>query len=284
MKLLVFGKTGQVASALQRCAPDAMFLGRHDADLADPSACARAIWAAQPEAVINAAAYTQVDSAETQEPQAHVVNAKAPGAMAQACADLEIPFVHLSTDYVFDGTQTHPARPDDPTNPCNAYGRTKLAGETLVRASGAPYAILRTSWVVSADGANFIKTMLRLADSHDELNIVEDQFGAPTPADAIANACVDVAAQLCGNRTKTGTYHFAGTPDTNWADFARHIFAQAGRSVSFNGIPSTAYPTPAKRPVNSRLNCDTLTQTFGIARPDWRDALPEILSQIGANT
>ena len=186
MTLLVFGQTGQVAQALASLAPEAVFLSRTQADLSDPEACAAAIRAHAPQAVINAAAWTAVDRAEAEEAAAHVVNAEAPGAMARACADLAIPFLHVSTDYVFDGSGDSPWQPGDATGPINAYGRSKLAGEEAIRAAGGPHAILRTSWVFSAEGANFVKTMLRLSETRDALGVVGDQIGGPTPASAIA--------------------------------------------------------------------------------------------------
>ncbi|MEM9031818.1 MAG: dTDP-4-dehydrorhamnose reductase, partial [Pseudomonadota bacterium] len=179
--LLVFGQTGQVATELRRQG-DVLALGRDIADLREPEACAAQIHARRPHAVINAAAWTAVDAAEEEEAAAHLVNAEAPGAMARACAELGCPFLHLSTDYVFDGSGTRPWQENDPTSPQNAYGRTKLAGEIAVREAGEHHVILRTAWVFSAHGANFVKTMLRLADNHDEVRVVADQFGGPTPA------------------------------------------------------------------------------------------------------
>ncbi len=280
MRLLVFGRTGQVATELARIAPDATFLGRDAADLADPPACAAAIATHRPDAVINAAAWTSVDRAEAEEAAAHTVNADAPAAMAGACATLDVPFVHISTDYVFDGAGHAPFAPDAPTGPLGAYGRTKLAGEAAVRASGAPHAILRTSWVFSAHGANFVKTMLRLSDSRDRLTVVADQTGGPTPAAAIARACLTIAAQLVSDPAKSGTYHFSGAPDVTWADFARAIFAAAGRTTQVADIPTSAFPTPARRPANSRLDCTTTDATFGIPRPDWHAGLAAVLKDL----
>ena len=188
MRLLVFGHTGQVASELRRLAPDATFLGRSEADLTDPAACAARIADGAWDAVINAAAYTAVDKAEEDEATATRVNADAPAAMAQACAKVDIPFVHISTDYVFDGSGTAPWSPDDTPAPLGAYGRTKLAGERGITDAAGRHAILRTSWVFSAHGGNFVKTMLRLGTDRDALSIVADQVGGPTPADAIADA------------------------------------------------------------------------------------------------
>lgn len=280
MTLLVFGHSGQVATELRAMA-SLTALGRDAADLSDPAACAAAIHAHRPRAVINAAAYTAVDRAESEEHLATTVNGAAPGAMARVCAELEIPFVHISTDYVFAGDGDTPWRPDDPTGPLGAYGRSKLAGELAVRAAGGVHAILRTSWVVSAHGNNFVKTMLRLGAEREALTVVADQIGGPTPARAIASACLSVVEQLGADPAKTGTYHFAGAPDTSWAGFARAIMAEAGLSCSVQDIPSSAYPTPAKRPANSRLDCTATEATFGIARPDWRDAIAEIIRELG---
>jgi dTDP-4-dehydrorhamnose reductase len=282
MRLLVFGKTGQVARELARRASGAMFLGRDAADLSDPAACAAAIAKAAPEAVINAAAYTAVDKAEAEEPAATLINGEAPGAMARECAARSIPFLQVSTDYVFDGSGSRPWRPDDAVAPLGAYGRSKLAGEQAVRAAGGPHAILRTSWVFSAHGANFVKTMLRLSESRDALNVVADQIGGPTPAGAIAAALLGMAEMLAADPGKAGTYHFSGAPDVSWADFAREIFAQAGRNVTVTDIPASAYPTPARRPANSRLDCTTLEQCFGIPRADWKAGLAEVLADLGA--
>jgi len=284
MTLLVFGRSGQVATELARLAPGAAFLGRDAADLADPESCAAAIRDRAPGAVINAAAYTAVDRAEEEEALATRINGAAPGAMARECAARGIPFVHVSTDYVFDGSGTAPWRPGDATGPLGAYGRSKLAGEAAVRAAGGAHAILRTSWVFSAHGANFVKTMLRLSETRDALNVVEDQIGGPTPAAAIAAACLRIADRLAADPGTAGTYHFAGDPDTSWAGFAREIFARAGRAVAVTGIPSAAYPTPAARPANSRLDCTATAARFGISRPDWRAGLEAVLAELGAAT
>ncbi len=281
MSLLIFGKTGQVAQELARLAPDARYLGRDEADLSDPAACAAAILAAKPTAVINAAAWTAVDRAEAEEAAATVVNGDAPTAMARACADLGIPFVQISTDYVFDGAGTAAFAPDHPTAPLGAYGRSKLKGEEGTRAAAGPHAILRTSWVFSAHGNNFLKTMLRLGRERDKLTVVADQIGGPTPARAIAEACLTIAEALQSDAGKTGTYHFSGAPDVSWADFARDIMAQAGLTCMVEDIPTSAYPTPAKRPANSRMNCDSL-EIFGLSRPDWRAAVHEAIRELGA--
>ncbi len=278
--LLVFGQTGQVARELAALAPEAVFLSRAEADLSDPDACAGAIRAHDPRAVINAAAYTAVDRAEEEAVLATTVNGAAPAAMARACADLDIPLVHISTDYVFDGSGDQPFSPDHPTAPLGAYGRSKLLGEEGLRAAGGVHAILRTSWVFSGHGANFVATMLRLGAGRDHLRVVADQIGGPTPAEAIARACLRIAKVLQQAPDKTGTYHLAGQPATSWAGFARAIMDQAGLDCRIEDIPSTEYPTPARRPLNSRLDCATLTENFGIAPPDWQAALPEVIAQL----
>ena len=232
-----------------------------------------------PEAVINAAAWTAVDKAEAEEDAARVVNADAPAAMAQACAAAGIPFVHVSTDYVFDGTGERPWRPEDPTGPLGAYGRTKLAGEEAVVAAGGPHVILRTAWVFSAYGGNFVKTMLRLSETRNKLTVVADQHGGPTPAGDIAAALLRLAESLIQGGP-SGTYHFAGAPDTTWAGFAREIFARAGRTTVVEDVPTTAYPTPARRPASSRLDCASLAADHGIARPDWRAGLEAVLAEL----
>lgn len=278
--ILVFGKTGQLAQEL--AAYDGVTcLGRDQADLSHPAACAAAIRQAQPQAVINAAAYTAVDKAESEEALATVINGAAPGAMAAACAEVGIPFVTVSTDYVFDGSREAPWQPGDAPAPLNAYGRSKLKGEEMVRAAGGVHAILRTSWVVSSHGSNFVKTMLRLGKDRERLTIVADQIGAPTPARSIAAACLEIARQLQADPGKSGIYHFAGRPQTSWAGVAREIFARAGVDCAVADIPTSAYPTPAARPLNSRLDCAALETVFGIPQPDWRLGLDEILKDLG---
>lgn len=281
MSLLVFGKTGQVARELARAAPAARFVGRNEANLSDPDTCAALLRASGANLVINAAAYTAVDKAESEEDLARRVNAEAPGAMARAAAEIGAAFVHISTDYVFDGEGTAPFSPDAPTAPLGAYGRTKLAGEEAVRAAGGAYVILRTSWVFSAHGANFVKTMLRLSETRSALTIVTDQVGGPTPAGSIAAACLAIGDQLVQDPGKSGTFHFSGAPDVSWNEFARVIFAQSGRAVSVTDIAMADYPTPARRPANSQLDCSTTATTFGIPRPDWRDGLAEVLNHLG---
>lgn len=280
--LLIFGRTGQVARELARLAPEAQFAGRDEADLTRPDDCAALIRARTPAAVINAAAYTAVDRAESEPDVARLVNRDAPEAMAVACAGLGIPFVHVSTDYVFDGSGDAPRHESDTTGPIGVYGTTKLEGERAIAAAGGQWAVLRTSWVFSAHGTNFVKTMRRLGAERDRLTIVADQIGGPTPAADIAAALLEMARQMQADPSKGGIYHFAGAPDVSWADFARAIFARSGLSPVVEDIPTSAYPTPARRPLNSRLDCTAITRDFGIARPDWRTGLAAVITELDA--
>ncbi len=279
VRLLVFGRTGQVSRELSRI-PGTVCLGREAADFADPDAVRRAAQDAEADAIINAVAYTAVDRAETEEDLARTVNAVSVGALAEVAAARGLPLIHISTDYVFDGGGEAPWRPDDPVGPLGAYGRSKLEGEAAVRAAGGAHAILRTSWVFSAHGTNFVKTMLRLGAERDRLRVVSDQIGGPTPAVGIAAACVRIAEALVPDPDLSGTYHYAGTPDTSWAGFARAIFDEAGLAVEVEDIPSSEYPTPAARPRNSRLDCSSTEAIFGIPRPDWHVALRDVLAEL----
>ena len=278
--ILIFGKTGQVARELQRSG-DFLALSRDLTDLSNPLSCYDAIKIHEPEAVINAAAYTDVDKAETEEELATIINGNSPKAMAQACATLNIPLVHLSTDYVFDGTGDEPWQPKDTTKPQNAYGRSKKIGEDGICSVDSTYCILRTSWVVSSHGTNFVKTMLNLSENRATLSLVSDQIGGPTPAKDIAKACLQIVEQLKQDPSKSGTYHFSGTEDVSWAEFAREIFGQTGRSVNVLPIPTCDYQTPAVRPLNSRLNCNKTEEVFSIHRPDWCIGFNDILNELG---
>ncbi len=282
MKYLVFGKTGQVAQALQEF-DGVTALGRDQADLMDPDQCAQWIQQTDADAIINAAAYTAVDAAETDAKTARQVNAITPGIMAQAAAARGLPFVHISTDYVFDGSGTAPWPVDGTTGPLNIYGSSKLAGENAIAAANGPHAILRTSWVFSATGSNFVKTMLRLSETRDALTIIADQIGGPTAATDIARACIEIAAKLIADPDLSGTYHFSGSPAVSWADFARRIFALSNRNISVTDIPTADYPTPAKRPLNSRLECSSLAR-LGLQQPEWEPALKQVLQQLETNT
>ena len=278
--ILVFGKSGQVAQELSKF-EDTILLDRTQIDLTNPILCGEAIIDFEPNAVINAAAFTAVDQAESQEDLAHRINGQAPGVMAKACAKLDIPLVHISTDYVFDGSGKAPWKVADRPNPKNAYGRSKLKGEEVIIASGCTHALLRTSWVVSAHGSNFVKTMLRLSEKSQTLTIVDDQVGGPTCANDIAKACMSIAKQLMVDPTKTGTYHFSGMPNVSWYQFANAIFEQAGRNTIVQPVRTSEYPTLAPRPLNSRLDCNLLKEVFNISRPYWRDGLEDIIKELG---
>jgi dTDP-4-dehydrorhamnose reductase len=279
VRIAVFGQTGQVARELARH-DGTMCLGRETADFADPEAVRRAARAVEADVIVNAVAYTAVDRAESEEDLARRVNAVSAGALAEVAAERGLPFVHISTDYVFDGSGQRPWRPDDPVGPLGAYGRTKLDGERAVAAAGGPHVVLRTSWVFSAHGANFVKTMLRLGAERPALRVVADQTGGPTPASGIAAASIRIAGALARNPDLSGIYHYAGAPDTSWAGFARAIFAEAGLGTAVEDIPTSGYPTPAARPHNSRLDCSATEAAFGIARPDWQAALRDVLSEL----
>jgi len=284
VKLAVFGRTGQLATELQRRAPagvEVTALGRNAADFADPGMVREAAASLEADAIVNAVAYTGVDRAETEEALATVVNGTSVGVLAEVAAERGIPLVHVSTDYVFDGSGERPWRPGDPTAPLGAYGRSKLAGEEAVRAAGGAHVILRTAWVFSAHGGNFVKTMLRIGAERAEVGVVDDQHGGPTPAADIADACVTLARALAEG-APGGTHHFAGAPDTTWADFARETFSRSGLKARVKPIPTSEFPTPARRPANNRLDCTTLTECYGIVRPDWRAGLDDVLKELGA--
>lgn len=277
--IVVFGKTGQVATELALLEPEARYVPRDEVDLAKPTQVAAFLKNTQARAIINAAAYTAVDRAEDERDLAMAVNGASVGTMAEHAAARDIPLVHISTDYVFDGAGTAPRRPDDPAAPLGVYGASKLAGEALIRNAGARHVILRTSWVFSAHGTNFVKTMLRLSEARNTLNVVDDQVGGPTPARGIAETVLKITGALLDGHTG-GTYHYAGAPNTSWAGFAREIFAQARRDISVTGIPTADYPTPATRPLNSRLDCTTLETEFGVTPADWRRDLALVLKAL----
>ncbi len=283
MHVLVFGKSGQVATELARLGGNNITcLGRDLADLSDPTACAAVIAATDADVIINAAAYTAVDKAEKEEQLATTVNGTSVEAMARVAAARDIPFLHISTDYVFDGTGNKPWKPKDATGPISAYGRSKLTGELGVAAAKGRYAVMRTSWVYSSHGNNFVKTMLRLGAERNALSIVNDQIGGPTSAADIASALMCMAQNFYEGRGQSGLYHFAGGPDASWANFATDIFKQANLAVDVTGISSAQYPTPAIRPGNSRMDCNDITRMFGVKRPDWRISLNKVLNELGA--
>lgn len=284
MKALVFGKTGQVARELEELGASMgwtlRLLGREDADIADTAAIAAAIAREECDAILNAAAYTAVDQAESDRDNAFAVNAYAPRAMARAAATRGLPFVHVSTDFVFDGAGQRPYVEEDRTAPLNVYGESKRAGELGVLESAAAAAILRTSWVFSRHGKNFVKTMLRLGAERTSLNVVEDQRGKPTPARAVAEAMLTAARVLRLAPENKGLYHVAGDEAVSWAEFARAIFAEAGAAVTVTGIPASGYKTPATRPAYSVLDTSKAARVFGLAPSPWRTELKTIVAAI----
>ncbi|RMF36480.1 MAG: dTDP-4-dehydrorhamnose reductase [Alphaproteobacteria bacterium] len=285
MRVLVFGRTGQLGRELAALAGpdlDIAALGREAADLTDAAACAAAVAETGADAVINAAAFTAVDRAEAEEAAATRINAEAPAAMAAAAAARGLPFLHVSTDYVFSGVAGRPWREDDAPGPLSAYGRSKLAGERAVMAAHPQAVILRTAWVFSAHGSNFVKTMLRLAAGRERLRVVDDQKGGPTPAAAIAEALIAIARARLAGAGAPGIFHFAGTPAVSWCGFAREILARAGLSTPVDAIASAEFPTPARRPANSVLDCARIRTVYGIAQPDWREGLDAVLDRLGA--
>jgi dTDP-4-dehydrorhamnose reductase len=290
MRILQFGRTGQVGMEILLRAGarghQVTALGRDIVDLAEPGRVPRAVAIAGPvDIVINGAAYTAVDKAETEPERANTVNGESVGALAEVCARRGMPIIHLSTDYVFDGTKGSPYTEDDPPHPLNAYGRSKLLGERLLRERQPRHVILRTSWVYSAHGQNFVRTMLRLGVERDELKIVDDQHGAPTAAGDIAEACLALCEQVGarGDAMPWGTYHFAAAGETTWYGFARAIFDEApwaGIKARVRPIPTTDYPTSARRPLDSRLDCSEIARAFGIKGRPWREALRAVLAEI----
>lgn len=289
-ELLCIGKSGQVARALEeRCAARAIAfkaIGRPKADLREPVSLKAAIETTAPQIVINAAAYTQVDQAETDQDAAYAVNAEGPKQLAETCAALDLPLIHLSTDYVFDGSGTAPFQEADTPAPTNVYGASKLAGEEHVRAALPRHVILRTSWVFSPFGANFVKTMLRLAQERGEVSVVDDQVGCPTSALDIADAIIEVSKFLLmqTDGRELGTFHFTTQGEASWADVAAEIFsvyeARTGCKIILNRIPSSDYPTPAARPLNSRLDTRKITDTFGIMPRPWRESVRETVNRL----
>ena len=285
MRILVFGRNGQIARCIAQEAAgvELITLDRQEADLMRAGVAQAAITSHAPDIVINAAAYTAVDKAEDDFDAAHRLNAVAPGEMADAAKNAGANFIHISTDYVFDGAATAPYVETDTTNPVNVYGQTKLEGENAVLGAYEQAVILRTSWIFSDFGANFVKTMLRLSAEHDALNIVDDQVGGPTSARDIAKAILTIAAKKSRGAEGAGLYHYQGRPPSSWAQFAAKIFEIADLAVEISPTPTIKYPTPAERPLYSQLNCARIERDFGIAMPDWRIELRRTIHQLTNN-
>jgi len=290
MKIAVTGTAGQVVTSLiergTAAGHEVIAIGRPDLDLADPASVIRALEAAVPDVIVSAAAYTAVDKAETENDLAYAVNGAGAGAVAQAAKALNVPLIHISTDYVFNGTLDRPYVESDPTDPTGVYGASKLAGEQAVLDGHDNSAVLRVAWVYSPFGGNFVKTMLRLAADRDELGVVGDQVGNPTSALAIADGIIQVATNLVsdGSPQLRGIFHMTAPGEASWADFAQAIFAasaaRGGPSASVRAIGTADYPTPATRPANSRLDCGKIARVHGVTLPDWRTSLDDVMGRL----
>ena len=289
MRIFVSGSEGQLARCLadlEACHENLTIIrgARPVFDLSNPAQAKTVALASAPDVIVNAAAYTAVDKAETEAELAFTINCYGAAAMAEAAATLDVPIIHISTDYVFSGAKPEPYVETDETGPLGVYGQSKLAGEIAVRKATPRHALLRTSWVYSPYGANFVKTMMRLAKDRDTLNVVGDQRGCPTSAADLANAILTVAKHMVNARDISGTFHAAGSGEASWAGFATRIFeclAQEGMRVpTVTPIPAKDYPTPAKRPANSRLNCDKLNEAFGIRLPAWETSLEDCVQRL----
>ncbi len=296
MKILLLGKHGQVGWELQRSlAP----LGRLTAldrqgadglcgDLGDLEGLAATVRALRPQVIVNAAAYTAVDRAESEPELACRINAEAPAVLAREAAASGALLVHYGTDYVFDGSGSAPWTEDAATGPLSVYGRTKLAGEQAIVQAGGAHLILRTSWVHAARGGNFAKTMLRLARERERLTVIDDQWGAPTGAELIADVSAHAIAQVRAQPGKAGIYHLAAAGETNWFSYAKHVISRANIGPTATKIivkeiapiPTSAYPTPARRPLNSRLDTRRLQAAFGLTLPPWQDGVDRMLAEI----
>ena len=295
MKILLLGKNGQVGWELQRSlAPlgEVLALDRHSTehcgDLSQPERLAKTVLAWQPQVIVNAAAHTAVDKAESEPDLARCLNATAPAALAQAAAQTGALLVHYSTDYVFNGQGDQPWQEDDATGPLSVYGQTKREGEQAIVVSGCAHLIFRTSWVYAARGGNFAKTMLRLAAERERLTVIDDQFGAPTGADLIADVTAHAIRASLQQPALGGLYHLVAGGETTWHGYASHVIAQArllqpGLALKVSDIapvPTSAFPTPAQRPLNSRLNTHKLQQAFGLTLPPWQQGVDRMLTEV----
>lgn len=295
MRLLIAGWQGQLARALVEAAPgahdiEALAIGRPALDLCEPASITRAMTDFRPDVIINTAAFTAVDKAESEPDAAFALNRDGARMLAEAANRRGSAIIHVSTDYVFDGSKPTPYVEEDPTGPLNVYGRSKLAGEAAVRAANPRHAIIRTSWVHSSSGTNFVRTMLRAAGDRKMLRVVDDQIGNPTYAPHLASAILDVARRITGAAADAGvwgTYHAAGTGSVTWCGLAREVFRlsalSGGPTATVEAITTADYPTPARRPANSQLDCRKLSGTFAVALPAWESGVAEGLARILAN-
>ncbi len=295
MKILLLGKNGQVGWELQRSlAPlgEVIAVDRHtvgrQADLSDPEALGAMVRSIAPQVIVNAAAHTAVDKAESEPQLARLLNAEAPTVLAREARALDAWLVHYSTDYVFDGSGSAPWTEESATHPLSVYGKTKLEGEDAIRGSGCRHLIFRTSWVYAARGSNFAKTMLKLAKERDRLTVVEDQIGSPTGADLLADVTAHAIRLAQGRPEAGGTYHAVAQGVTSWHGYARHVIgfarshglALAVADEAIEAVPSTAFPTPAARPHNSRLDTRKLRETFGLTLPSWQSGVDRMLTEV----
>ena len=280
MKILLFGSTGQVGSTFLEKA-EIETVNRSEANLENPVSCFEKILESQPDLVINAAAFTSVDAAEEQKELVTLVNGVAPVEMSKAAANLNIPFIHLSSEYVFSGEGQAPWCPTDIMAPLNTYGRSKQMAEHGIKLVGGVHVILRTSWVFSDQNDNFVKKILKLAKSNNNLSVVSDQIGGPTAADDVSEAILKIGKMIIENRALSGTYHYSGREDINRANFAREILSQAGEETIVTDVLSSTFQPNADRPLNSRLDCSKTFDTFGIERPDWKHGLHNVLCRLG---
>lgn len=287
--VLVAGRSGQVARELVRTAPgefEVVALGSAELDIRDPVAVRAAVSRMRPSLVVNAAAYTAVDQAEQDEAAAFLLNAAAPGCLAEASASVAAPIIHLSTDYVFDGSKSGLYTEEDIVAPLGVYGRSKLAGEQGVSDANPKHMILRTAWVYSPFGRNFVKTMLRLAEARREVSVVDDQVGNPTAASDIARGVWKIADHILGapQAPEYGVYHMTGAGQASWAEFAEALFrcsaAHSGPVADVRCIPSAEYPTPVRRPANSRLDCAKIADRFGVVLPEWQTSIETCVAEL----
>jgi dTDP-4-dehydrorhamnose reductase len=291
LKILLLGKDGQLGRELQRSlAPlgELTAWGRAECDLSQTESLYQKVIATKPNVIVNAAAYTAVDKAESEPELAHAINAAAPAVLAQATLDMGCKLIHYSTDYVFDGSGNTPWLESSPTAPLNVYGNSKLAGEQAIQVSGCKHLIFRTSWVYALEGGNFAKTMLRLACERDTLAIIDDQIGAPTDAAWLADMTAQVIRASQMFACPSGVFHAAASGEVSWHGYASYLIARARamgfpikvRPEAIRAVASEAFPTPAKRPRNSRLDCSKLTATFGITPPPWQQGIDRLLEQL----
>ena len=291
MKILITGAQGQVGKELGHIANEKGFevfaTGRNELDITQAQDVENYFLKVKPDIVINAAAYTAVDKAEEEHDLAFAINHHGAKNIAFCCNKYQIPLLHISTDYVFNGEKSEPYSEHDPVSPLGIYGASKLQGEEAIRQTLVKHLILRVAWVFGAHGNNFVKTMLRLAKDRDELNVVADQYGGPSPAKDIALTLMTLVEQYQKNNSLAwGTYHYCGNSKTSWYDFSKEIFKQAfdlgllDKKIKVNPITTAEYPTAAKRPANSMLDCSKLSATFGIAMPKWKEALQKVLLEL----